>query len=133
MNLGFLLLGLIGIFCMIMAITSRNNEKSFILGLLALCLLSISALGGYFCKDQPKKVISTFVEDHAQYLSPTTIRTISTTPIRELPDGCLVYSVILIDQDSTYTYSAVLDPEETEVVNFILEESIPRLENYQNK
>ena len=43
------------------------------------------------------------------------------------------YSVILVDQDSMYTYSVVLDPENIEVVNFILEESIPRLENHQNK
>lgn len=50
-----------------------------------------------------------------------------------MPDGCFVYSVILVDQDSMYTYSAVLDPENIEVVNFILEESIPRLENHQNK
>jgi hypothetical protein len=41
--------------------------------------------------------------------------------------------VIAVTRDSTYTYSAVLDPEKTEVINFILEESIPRLENYQNK
>lgn len=46
-----------------------------------------------------------------------------------MPDGCFVYSVILVDQDSMYTY----DPENIEVVYFILEESIPRLENHQNK
>lgn len=71
-------------------------------------------------REQPLTTISTFVEEHSQYLSPTTVRTISAAPIREMPDGCFVYSVIL-------------DPENIEVVNFILEESIPRLENHQNK
>lgn len=84
-------------------------------------------------REQPLTTISTFVEEHSQYLSPTTVRTISAASIREMPDGCFVYSVILVDQDSMYTYSAVLDPENIEVVNFILEESIPRLENHQNK
>lgn len=80
-------------------------------------------------REQLLTTISTFVEEHSQYLSPTTVRTISAAPIREMPDGCFVYSVILVDQDSMYTY----DPENIEVVNFILEESIPRLENHQNK
>lgn len=80
-------------------------------------------------REQPLTTISTFVEEHSQYLSPTTVRTISAAPIREMPDGCFVYSVILVDQDSIYTYSVVLDPENIEVVK----ESIPRLENHQNK
>ena len=47
-------------------------------------------------REQPLTTISTFVEE-------PTVRTISAAPIREMPDGCFVYSVILVDQDSMYT------------------------------
>lgn len=102
---------------------------TLILGIVGVVLLAFAIRED----EQPLTTISTFVEEHSQYLSPTTVRTVSAAPIREMPDGCFVYSVILVDQDSMYTYSAVLDPENIEVVNFILEESIPRLENHQNK
>lgn len=131
-----LILGIIGVVLFVLAI--KENDRAFPLGILSVASLICSVTLWYYTdtkheREQPLTTISTFVEEHSQYLSPTTVRTISAAPIQEMPDGCFVYSVILVDQDSTYTYSAVLDPENIEVVNFILEESIPRLENHQNK
>lgn len=77
-------------------------------------------------------VVSTFVEEHSEYISSTPLEVIRITPVESLPDGCKVYSVLLVSYDSTYTYSAVLDPEDTEVINFYLEEDISRFENYLN-
>lgn len=79
-------------------------------------------------KENVRDIISNFTKT---YCTPVKITSISL--IQYLPDGCSEYMVIAVTRDSTYTYSAVLDPEKTEVINFILEESIPRLENYQNK
>lgn len=79
-------------------------------------------------KENVRDIISNFTKT---YCTPVKITSISL--IQYLPDGCFEYMVIAVTRDSTYTYSAVLDPEKTEVINFILEESIPRLENYQNK
>lgn len=79
-------------------------------------------------KENVRDIISNFTKT---YCTPVKITSISS--IQYLPDGCSEYMVIAVTRDSTYTYSAVLDPEKTEVINFILEESIPRLENYQNK
>ena len=79
-------------------------------------------------KENVRDIISNFTKT---YCTPVKITSISL--IQYLPDGCPEYMVIAVTRDSTYTYSAVLDPEKTEVINFILEESIPRLENYQNK
>lgn len=76
-------------------------------------------------KENVRDVISNFAKT---YCTPVKIASISL--IQYLPDGCPEYMVIAVTQDSTYTYSAVLDPENTEVINFTLEESIPRLENY---
>lgn len=135
MHPAVLIVGIIGVALLAFAILANDDEVALPSGILAMVFLISSLMGHWFVenrdnREQPRKVISTFVEDHSQYLSSTTV---STAPIREMPDGCFVYSVILIDQDSMYTYSAVLDPEKTEVINFILEETIPRLENYQNK
>lgn len=79
-------------------------------------------------KENVRDIISNFTKT---YCTPVKITSISL--IQYLPDGCSEYMVIAVTRDSTYTYSAVLDPEKTEVINFILEESIPRLEDYQNK
>lgn len=79
-------------------------------------------------KENVRDIISNFTKT---YCTPVKITSISL--IQYLPDGCSEYMVIAVTRDSTYTYSAVLDLEKTEVINFILEESIPRLENYQNK
>lgn len=133
-----LILGIIGVVLLAFAIREDEDDRAFPLGILSVVSLICSVMLWCYTdikheREQPLTTISTFVEEHSQYLSPTTVRTISATPIREMPDGCFVYSVILVDQDSMYTYSAVLDPENIEVVNFILEESIPRLENHQNK
>lgn len=117
-----LILGIIGVVLLAFAIREDEDDRAFPLGILSVVSLICSVM--LWCYTDTK---------HSQYLSPTTVRTISVAPIREMPDGCFVYSVILVDQDSMYTYSAVLDPENIEVVNFILEESIPRLENHQNK
>lgn len=76
-------------------------------------------------KENVRDIISNFAKT---YCTPVKIASISL--IQYLPDGCPEYMVIAVTQDSTYTYSAVLDPENTEVINFTLEESIPRLENY---
>lgn len=138
MHPAVLIVGIIGVALLAFAILANDDEVALPSGILAMVFLISSLMGHWFVenrdnREQPRKVISTFVEDRSQYLSSTTVRTVSTAPIREMPDGCFVYSVILIDQDSMYTYSAVLDPEKTEVINFILEETIPRLENYQNK
>jgi hypothetical protein len=76
-------------------------------------------------KENVRDIISNFTKT---YCTPVKIASISL--IQYLPDGCPEYMVIAVTQDSTYTYSAVLDPENTEVINFTLEESIPRLENY---
>lgn len=76
-------------------------------------------------KENVRDIISNFTKT---YCTPVKITSISL--IQYLPDGCSEYMVIAVTQDSTYTYSAVLDPENTEVINFTLEESIPRLENY---
>lgn len=132
-----LILGIIGVVLLAFAIREDEDDRAFPLGILSVVSLICSVM--LWCyntkheREQPLTTISTFVEEHSQYFSPTTVRTISAAPIREMPDGCFVYSVILVDQDSMYTYSVVLDPENIEVVNFILEESIPRLENHQNK
>lgn len=133
-----LFLGIMGVGLLALAIREDKDEQSLPLGTLSMVSLICSVMLWYYTdtkheREQPLTTISTFVEEHSQYLSPTTVRTVSAAPIREMPDGCFVYSVILVDQDSMYTYSAVLDPENIEVVNFILEESIPRLENHQNK
>lgn len=133
-----LILGIIGVVLLAFAIREDEDDRAFPLGILSVVSLICSVMLWCYTdikheREQPLTTISTFVEEHSQYLSPTTVRTISATSIREMPDGCFVYSVILVDQDSMYTYSAVLDPENIEVVNFILEESIPRLENHQNK
>lgn len=133
-----LILGIIGVVLLAFAIREDEDDRAFPLGILSVVSLICSVMLWCYTdtkheREQPLTTISTFVEEHSQYLSPTTVRTISVAPIREMPDGCFVYSVILVDQDSMYTYSAVLDHENIEVVNFILEESIPRLENYQNK
>lgn len=138
MHPAVLIISIIGVTLLAFAIFEKDDEVALPLGILAIIFLVGSLIGHWFVEnynniEQPRKVISTFVEDHSQYLSSRTVRTVSTTPIREMPNGCFMYSVILIDQDSMYTYSAVLDPEKTEVINFILEETIPRLENYQNK
>lgn len=122
----------------LLALAIREDDRAFPLGILSVVSLICSVAFWWYIdnkheREQPLTTISTFVEEHSQYLSPTTVRTISAAPIREMPDGCFVYSVILVDQDSMYTYSVVLDPENIEVVNFILEESIPRFENHQNK
>ena len=124
-----LILGIIGVVLLVFAI--REDDRAFLLGILSVVSLIYSVMLWCYTdtkheREQPLTTISTFVEEHSQYLSPTTVRTISAAPIREMPDGCFVYSVILVDQDSMYTYSAVLDPENIEVVNFILE-------NHQNK
>lgn len=133
-----LFLGIMGVGLLALAIREDKDEQSLPLGTLSMVSLICSVVFWWYIdnkheREQPLTTISTFVEEHSQYLSPTTVRTVSAAPIREMPDGCFVYSVILVDQDSMYTYSAVLDPENIEVVNFILEESIPRLENHQNK
>lgn len=133
-----LFLGIMGVGLLALAIREDKDEQSLPLGTLSMVSLICSVSFWWYTdnkheREQPLTTISTFVEEHSQYLSPTTVRTVSAAPIREMPDGCFVYSVILVDQDSMYTYSAVLDPENIEVVNFILEESIPRLENHQNK
>lgn len=138
MHPAVLILGIIGIVLLMFAIFIADEEVALPSGVLSLVFLISSLMGHWYVgnlneREQPREVISTFVEDHSQYLSPTTVRTVSTAPIREMRDGCFMYSVILVDQDSMYTYSAVLDPEKTEVINFILEETVPRLENYQNK
>lgn len=130
-----LILGIIGVVLLAFAIREDEDDRAFLLGILSVVSLICSVMLWYHTdtkheREQPLTTISTFVEEHSQYLSPTTVRTISAVPIREMPDGCFVYSVILVDQDSMYTYSVVLDPENIEVVNFILEESIPRLENH---
>ena len=121
-----LILGIIGVVLLAFAIREDEDDRAFPLGILSVVSLICSVMLWCYTdikheREQPLTTISTFVS------------TISATPIREMPDGCFVYSVILVDQDSMYTYSAVLDPENIEVVNFILEESIPRLENHQNK
>lgn len=133
-----LILGIVGVVLLAFAIREDEDEQSLPLGTLSMVSLICSVAFWWYIdnkheREQPLTTILTFVEEHSQYLSPTTVRTVSAAPIREMPDGCFVYSVILVDQDSMYTYSAVLDPENIEVVNFILEESIPRLENHQNK
>ena len=133
-----LILGIVGVVLLVFAIREDEDDRAFPLGILSVVSLICSVMLWCYTdtkheREQPLTTISTFVEEHSQYLSPTTVRTVSAAPIREMPDGCFVYSVILVDQDSMYTYSAVLDPENIEVVNFILEESIPRLENHQNK
>ena len=120
-----LILGIIGVVLLAFAIREDEDDRAFPLGILLVVPLICSVMLWCYTdikheREQPLTTISTFVEEHSQYLSPTTVRTISATPIREMPDGCFVYSVIL-------------DPENIEVVNFILEESIPRLENHQNK
>ena len=126
-----LILGIIGVVLLAFAIKEDEDDRAFTISSLSDMLWCYTDTKHE--REQPLTTISTFVEEHSQYLSPTTVRTVSAAPIREMPDGCFVYSVILVDQDSMYTYSAVLDPENIEVVNFILEESIPRLENHQNK
>lgn len=120
-----LILGIIGVVLLAFTIREDEDDRAFPLGILLVVPLICSVMLWCYTdikheREQPLTTISTFVEEHSQYLSPTTVRTISATPIREMPDGCFVYSVIL-------------DPENIEVVNFILEESIPRLENHQNK
>lgn len=111
-----LILGIIGVVLLAFAIREDEDDRAFPLGILLVVPLICSVM--FWCytdikheREQPLTTISTFVEEHSQYLSPTTVRTISVAPIREMPDGCFVYSVILVDQDSMYTYSAVLDPE----------------------
>lgn len=118
-----LILGIIGVVLLAFAIREDEDDRAFPLGILSVVSLICSVMLLVDTKherEQPLTTISTFVEEHSQYLSPTTVRTISAAPIREMPNGCFVYSVIL-------------DSENIEVVNFILEESIPRLENHQNK
>lgn len=138
MHLVVLILCIIGIVLFILAIFTVNEKAALPLGILSIIFLMGSLIEqchikNFNKKEHPHEIILIFAEDYSQHPSTTVVKIVSTTSIREMPDGCFVYSVILVDQDSMYTYSAVLDPENIEVVNFILEESIPRLENHQNK
>lgn len=57
-------------------------------------------------KENVRDIISNFTKT---YCTPVKITSISL--IQYLPDGCSEYMVIAVTRDSTYTYSAVLDPE----------------------
>lgn len=119
-----LILGIIGVVLLAFTIREDEDDRAFPLGILLVVPLIYSVMLWCYTdtkheREQPLTTISTFVEKHSQYLPPTTVRTISAAPIREMPDGCFVYSVILVDQDSMYTYSAVLDPENIEVARRI--------------
>lgn len=115
-----LILGIVGVVLLAFAIREDEDDRAFPLGILSVVSLICSVMLWCYTdtkyeREQPLTTISTFVEEHSQYLSPTTVRTVSAAPIREMPDGCFVYSVILVDQDSMYTYSAVLDPNPCKV------------------
>lgn len=125
-----LILGIIGVVLLAFAIREDEDDRAFPLGILSVVSLICSVMLWCYTDtkhEQPLTTISTFVKEHSQYFSPTTVRTISAAPIREMPDGCFVYSVILVDQDSMYTYSVVLDPENIEVVNFILDSKVIKI------
>lgn len=112
-----------------MAIKYSESAVSLLPGvLLGIVMLLLTVEHSNDRKENVRDIISNFTKT---YCTPVKITSISL--IQYLPDGCSEYMVIAVTRDSTYTYSAVLDPEKTEVINFILEESIPRLENYQNK
>lgn len=117
-------------FIMIVSLFSILFTKQF-LRIVCILIFVFSSIAVVLCfKARTTKVentITTFVEEYSEYISSTPLKVVKITPAESLPDGCHVYSVILINFDSTYTYSAVLDPEDFEVINFYLEESIPRL------
>lgn len=117
-------------FIMIVSLFSILFTKRF-LRIVCVLIFVFSSIVVVLCfKARTTKVentITTFVEEYSEYISSTPLKVVKITPVESLPDGCHVYNVMLINFDSTYTYSAVLDPEDFEVINFYLEENIPRL------
>lgn len=117
-------------FIMIASLFSILFTKQF-LRIVCILIFVFSSIAVVLCFEarttKVENTITTFVEEYSEYISSTPLKVVKITLAESLPDGCHVYSVILINFDSTYTYSAVLDPEDFEVINFYLEESIPRL------
>lgn len=116
----------LGIF--ISAVAEVSQKKSFMLGIMAMCLWCISGLIMLVLpsSEPARETVVSFVDDHIDYLPSQKMSIHKFTEAETLPDGCIVYEVIMMDADSMYTYAVTLDPEKTEVLNFILEEVIPR-------
>lgn len=124
----YILLSFTLIICIVLILLKDRDDK-IIFGTLTVPFL----IFGYFlyqgyAQNISKRIVSDFIEDYSQYFPSAEI--LSVTLTKELLDGCFMYKIILIDQDSTYTYSAVMDPQKLEIINFIPEETIPRFKNY---
>lgn len=101
-----LILGIVGVVLLAFAIREDEDDRSFPLGILSVVSLICSVMLWCYAdtkheREQPLTTISTFVEEHSQYLSPTTVRTISAASIREIP--------MVFQQYSSFPWMSVLD------------------------